>query len=403
MTHGSKTDSSSPPSGASCWDSDVDERPSDSLRAALGRTIGGPVGTAWIRPPAMRHSRRAPAASRTTRLLEPSVLGGTGETRARSPLRRRPPGASSATTAQAESPAPPTYPGARDEQERDPGGQPSPPRASATSPDRTRDNLSKTGDELEDIRAVSRRGWRRRHATPVAVVWSGDMAPRCGLPCCPSSGSIRAPARRGTRRLVGRLGADGGSAERSATSKSETGSGPSGRPASRRLSAAARPRIGRARAARPVAARVLRQSGFVCACPSLNLRVWARQVGAVVPTPDAARQGCQPGEGTGPRRVLSGGRVALVATIDGGAGDRQRARIGAGVGAADRTQPPRRVAVAVQATLVVAIAWPGCGEHEVDPVADRGGDQRMLPLRLVSSSTARFEWPWLRRQRRPAC
>ena len=32
--------------------------------------------------------------------------------------------------------------------------------------------------------------------------------------------------------------------------------------------------------------------------------------------------------------------------------------------------------VAVQPALVVAIAWPGCGEHEVDPLADRGGDER---------------------------
>jgi hypothetical protein len=73
---------------------------------------------------------------------------------------------------------------------------------------------------------------------------------------------------------------------------------------------------------------------------------------------------------------LGSDHTALLVTAYGGPDRGQRVTIGARVGAADRTQPPWRVAVAVQATLLVAIAWPCCGELEVDPVTDRGGDQR---------------------------
>jgi hypothetical protein len=78
-----------------------------------------------------------------------------------------------------------------------------------------------------------------------------------------------------------------------------------------------------------------------------------------------------------PRRVLSGGgRSVLVVPAGGQVDAAQRVGIGAGIGPADRTKLPRRVVAAVQSALVVAIAWPGCGEHEVDPLADRGGDER---------------------------
>jgi len=50
---------------------------------------------------------------------------------------------------------------------------------------------------------------------------------------------------------------------------------------------------------------------------------------------------------------------------------------------ADRAQPPRRVVVAVKVALLVAIARPGRRQLKVDPIADRGGDQRASPPRAV--------------------
>jgi hypothetical protein len=42
---------------------------------------------------------------------------------------------------------------------------------------------------------------------------------------------------------------------------------------------------------------------------------------------------------------------------------------------------------AVQPALVVAIAWPGCGEREVDPVTDRGGDERRAADRAFRTNS----------------
>jgi hypothetical protein len=47
-------------------------------------------------------------------------------------------------------------------------------------------------------------------------------------------------------------------------------------------------------------------------------------------------------------------------------------------------------AQAVQAALEIAVARPGFGELDLDPRADRGGDE-LLPLRLVSNVTLSLE------------
>jgi len=58
-----------------------------------------------------------------------------------------------------------------------------------------------------------------------------------------------------------------------------------------------------------------------------------------------------------PGRLVCGGRVRRIA-------------------AADWAQPPRRVVLPVQLAFAVAVTGPGGRQLKLDPVSDRGGDQR---------------------------